>query len=602
MPFTLITREQIGWLASRINARLGHLVIFSIAFILLEFALLAPIYAWIVRTALESWGRSSVGNFEIISFCLSKPGLIGIAAFGIMHVGIWYLHYAGLMRILAGEKSYRLDRLFAPLPRLLELGAFQTFWFVLLAVPFLLLALGVYFSLWRNFDLYHLLNNRPPIFWTGAGALGLLSLGYGVIAGRWFLRWIFSVPALLFESPRNPKQALRSSAQRTQGRLCRLIWALGGSALLMGLIWLGVLTVLGLLSEWALRQLSESINSSVKTTVAVLAFDVIVLTLLGILGNIVLSALVLLLYREAEGETGENLTASPRQLRRLVWGALGVTIAFGLVAQWLVVEIIDDCHLADRVELTAHRAGKVEAPENTLSALERAIAAKADWAEIDVQLTSDKKLVIIHDSDMRRVGGSPLQIATSSFEQLRAIDIGSWFSPQFSKERIPTLDEFLIAAKGRIRLNIELKPSGSTGSELADGVLAAVRKHDMVDQCRICSQSYSLIQEIKKKEPRFEIGFIAGAAIGDLAGLEVDFLMVENRIATRQFVSHARERGMQVHVWTITDPEMLSSLIDRGVSNVILDDPATFRKRLDEINALEPTERILLRLRNALTR
>ena len=104
----------------------------------------------------------------------------------------------------------------------------------------------------------------------------------------------------------------------------------------------------------------------------------------------------------------------------------------------------------------------------------------------------------------------------------------------------------------------------------------------------------------KELAPQLEIGYIAGVALGDLSKLEVDFLMVKTSIATRRLVDAAADRGMPVHAWTVDDPDQLVRLLDRGVANVITDDPVAMRARLEEIRSLRPTARLLLRTRNLL--
>jgi glycerophosphoryl diester phosphodiesterase len=265
---------------------------------------------------------------------------------------------------------------------------------------------------------------------------------------------------------------------------------------------------------------------------------------------------------------------------------------------WMVV---DDSRIADRVEVIAHRAGYVRAPENSLSALRQAIAAKADWVEIDVQLTADGALVIVHDFDLLRVGGSPLRIASATLADIQQVDIGSPVGPEFAGERIPTLEEFLTAAHGQVGVLIELKfPPGSQVGPLTDAVLDTVRRLNAVPWCRVCSQSYAGIQRVRSQEPSIPIGFIAGAALGDLTQLQVDFLMVEARMATPELCDRARRRKMGIFAWTIKDAGQIAPLVDRGITGLIADDPEMVQVKLQELAQLDPVERILYRVRNVL--
>src|SRR4029078_8184259 len=96
-------------------------------------------------------------------------------------------------------------------------------------------------------------------------------------------------------------------------------------------------------------------------------------------------------------------------------------------------------------------------------------------------------------------------------------------------------------------------------------------------------------------EPRLEVGYIAGAAVGDLAKLDGNVLMVKRNLATRELVDRARVRNIAIHAWTVNDPEQVGPLLDAGVANIITDDPARIRVQTEEIDALSTIQRLLLR-------
>jgi len=269
----------------------------------------------------------------------------------------------------------------------------------------------------------------------------------------------------------------------------------------------------------------------------------------------------------------------------------------GLVCFALLARV----RLEERLEITAHRGGAAVAPENTVAAIRQEIAAQADWAEIDVQRTADGAIVVLHDSDLLRVGRLPQRVSESTLSQIKSLDVGSRFGEKFRGERVPTLDELIAAAGRGIRLNIELKPNGREDvAPLVYAVLESVKRAGITDRCRLCSQSYDSLQLARQLEPGVHVGFIAGAQLGDLSKLDVNFLMVSQRLATRKLADAAGARGMEIHAWTINDPQLLIPLLDRGVANIITDDPAAMRRRLEEVQQLSPAERLLLRARNLL--
>jgi glycerophosphoryl diester phosphodiesterase len=109
------------------------------------------------------------------------------------------------------------------------------------------------------------------------------------------------------------------------------------------------------------------------------------------------------------------------------------------------------------IDVIAHRGASAYAPENTLASFSKAIELKADWLELDVQLTKDGQVVVIHDGDLERVAGIKKRVDEMTLEEIRRVDVGSRFSKEFAGERIPTLDAVLSLAKNRVGVYIELK-------------------------------------------------------------------------------------------------------------------------------------------------
>ena len=114
-----------------------------------------------------------------------------------------------------------------------------------------------------------------------------------------------------------------------------------------------------------------------------------------------------------------------------------------------------------RVLVVAHRGASREAPENTLAAFRRAIEAGADAVELDVRLTADGNLAVIHDASVRRTTGARGRVAGITVDDLETLDAGGWFGKAFAGERIPLLEEVVEAASGRAGLFVEVKNPGS---------------------------------------------------------------------------------------------------------------------------------------------
>jgi glycerophosphoryl diester phosphodiesterase len=251
--------------------------------------------------------------------------------------------------------------------------------------------------------------------------------------------------------------------------------------------------------------------------------------------------------------------------------------------------------LETETEIIAHRGASFAAPENTLAAVEAAIEAGADWVEIDVQQSLDDEIVVIHDSDLKKVGRVPLTVAESTASQLREVDVGSWFGEEFSDQRVPLLSEVLELCRDRIGLNIELKYYGGE-RDMERQVAEIVEAAGMQDQVVVMSLSHAAIRTFRNLRPDWTVGLLSTVVLGDMAGLDVDFLAINGRAASRNLVRHAQGHGKKILVWTINDSVGISTMIVRGVDGIITDEPALAVSVLEQRRELEPFQLILLQL------
>ena len=320
-----------------------------------------------------------------------------------------------------------------------------------------------------------------------------------------------------------------------------------------------------------------------------------------IFGKTVHVMLMARFYQETIGPEQEQREASPATrgplpagLRRIGWLIAGIVLLMGIVTG---TAFLRNLNISRAVKITGHRGSKVRAPENTLSALQRAIAEGADYAEIDVQTTADGVVVLLHDADLRRVASVSRRLRDIDYDELRDIDVGSWFAPEFSSERVPTLQDAIDVARGRIRLNIELKFTWPDPT-LAEKVGHIIRRNEFASDCVVSSLNFQALTEIKRAFPELKTGFIVFQAVGDLSRMEADFLSISAARATPRLIRDVHRRGREVHVWTVNDLSNALWMFEMGVDNIITDEPADIRNWLEEWHALSDGERIALMLRN----
>jgi glycerophosphoryl diester phosphodiesterase len=234
-----------------------------------------------------------------------------------------------------------------------------------------------------------------------------------------------------------------------------------------------------------------------------------------------------------------------------------------------------------RVLVTAHRGSSAEAPENTLGAIRLAIAQGADCVEIDVQEAGDGTLVLLHDTDLRRVVGDTRGVWELDRSALAGLDVGAWFSPHFAGEPIPTLAEVLDLTRGRVRLNIEIKRHGHE-RRLAEGAVELVQAAGMDRDCLLTSLELGALRRVRALDPGMRIGWIVTNDPGDPRGLGLDALSLHAPLATPRLVRACQAAGLETHVWTVNARADMVRLIDLGVTSIVTDAPALLRKVLAE--------------------
>jgi len=202
-------------------------------------------------------------------------------------------------------------------------------------------------------------------------------------------------------------------------------------------------------------------------------------------------------------------------------------------------------------------------------------------------------VLVAHDRDLMKVAHSPLQIWSSPAQQLREIDIGSYFSAQFQDERVPTLAEALEVCKGVSRMNIELKDYGKS-QHLEERVVELVEAAGMQNDIVTMSLNRRMVENMKRLRPNWTAGLLAAKAIGEPSRLPFDFLAVESRMATRSFIRTAHAAHKPVYVWTVNDPQRMVRMIGLGADGLITDRPALAREVLARYAEMTQAERLLL--------
>lgn len=158
--------------------------------------------------------------------------------------------------------------------------------------------------------------------------------------------------------------------------------------------------------------------------------------------------------------------------------------------------------------IIAHRGDVSKAPENTLPAFQRALESGADGIELDVRLTRDGQLVVFHDRNLKRIGGVRGLVSNASLEEMRSLDAGEWFGPEFRGVQAPTLDEVFDLLPSNYLINVEMKAVIDGMRLIAHRVAEVVRRHQRWGSTLVASFNPISLWELRKIEPRILRGYI----------------------------------------------------------------------------------------------
>ena len=226
--------------------------------------------------------------------------------------------------------------------------------------------------------------------------------------------------------------------------------------------------------------------------------------------------------------------------------------------------------------LIAHRGGAALAPENTLAAFRNAVDSwGADMLEMDVRSTRDGEVVVIHDDTVDRTTDGSGRVADLTAAELAALDAGSWKSPSFAGERVPTLEACLSLLSGMVRINMELKAADPRLAALA---AEAIEARSLQLQTMVSSFHLELLVEARRRLPEVWIHhFFERQPPGDFwegYGHALDSVGVHKDVLTAEVIRWCHAAGKPVWVWTVDDPDEAVRFAAMGVQSITTNDPA----------------------------
>ena len=430
--------------------------------------------------------------------------------------------------------------------------------------------------------------------------LAILYIGFWIYIGLRSFHWIYSLHYFCLENC-NFKQARKRSWKLQKNHYWTdLIIVLGWSAACIGIYYGVILSGSWLVSRVNQALPTQDLFSSLTLSGISLLMDVCgALFFCFDLPLFFICISLLFYYRKAAA--GERIPRVFRDLdnayrvtntrwvkkiymyrKRII--ALSIVVVIGVNFAYNFADRRGVLHmgLGNPVEVTAHRGYSAAYPENTIPAFKGAIQVGADWAELDVQQTADGEVIVMHDSNLKRTTGRDKEVWQVTWDEIKDLDNGSWFDKKYQTVRIPTLEEVLKVCRGKIHLNIEIKPSGHD-KDLEEQVAKLLKKYHMRDTCVVSSLKYDSLRKIKEADDSIETAYITSVSYGNFTDLEyADGYSVESTLLSKSFVNKAQKAGKQIYVWTVNSEERLEKVVGMGIDNVITDDPVMAKELIYE--------------------
>lgn len=231
---------------------------------------------------------------------------------------------------------------------------------------------------------------------------------------------------------------------------------------------------------------------------------------------------------------------------------------------------------SSRPLIIGHRGASADAPENSLAAFALAKEQGADGVELDVQLSRDDRIVIIHDTTVDRTTNGSGKVSELTLKELQALDAGQG-------QTIPTLDELLEMLGPSILYNIELKPFAVDADSLATAVADRILAHNLANQVLVSSFNPMMVRRARQHlTPETMV-----AHIWYKKQFKYKYLLAKaeahhpkHTLVDEKYMNWARKHGWRVHTWAVDEPEEARRLLDLGVHGLITNKPQFLRESL----------------------
>ena len=552
---------------------------FAVLYLLATSYLFVPTLSYLFNRLLLFTGSRVLLNRDVFTMLLNYRGIAGIILLFALLVALVHLEIGTFIilsqRRIVGEKhmlSEAIVTAFLSLIRTLWFGLFHMVFLLLVVVPLIELPFEPAMVRWIQL---------PEIMQQQLQGSVLIQVMYWVVLSGFayiLLRWIFTFHYILLEN-NSTLQSVKRSMLMTKGANLSIIFRFVFLNLFLAGLILGTLTFVSLVPRYFDVRINYLLQQYLVSLSGVMTF---ILSLIIMPINIIFLTRLYYQMSQKEGVPPEDrlktqnikvlenleifITRWFRKKRVLVSGILALNLAFTIYAGLAIST--DFIYMGRNVKIAAHRGDALNAPENSMSAIDSAIQQGVQVVEFDIQMTRDEEIILHHDQTLSRMTGVSERVEDLSYEEIQELEIGSAFSPEFDGEPIPTLENALDLIRGRGEALIDVKVYG-TSQIMAERIVEVIEKTDMVEHVYVQSFDYGVLESIRELNSDIRLGQIMYYALGNLDALDVDFYTVHKGMLNPQLVQKARRADRGVWVWTLETEEEIRTSLQHDVDAII---------------------------------
>ena len=566
----------------------------------IRFIIAVPIITFIFHRLLKRLGLSSITENDFGEL-FKSPVTIGILLIFIL-VFLFFIYYEiGYYFLLAHyqntKETYTFKEIIKDLNKkakyFLSFQAIYFFVYFLLVLP--LASLGLNAGLIKGI--------RIPNFITDE----LLKNEYGIVVYVLFillvlylsLRLIYAVPFFVIEKDITIKDAVKKSFSRSKGDLLKTLSIL---IIIIGIHTLAIAASTAILFTPII--IVELISNKIAPFFAAFFLTGIQWFLFigyGLLQVVISEAVYILAFKKENKKLKVNLLKDKDKIiekykkpfifkgKRKIFRKIALVLFLGisLYNYFLITEPI----YVPKTKILAHRGYTSGGVENSIGSLKAAAEFNPDYVELDIQETKDNEFVVFHDSNLSRLSNRNETIKELTLEELQEVEIKA----EGFKDTIPSLRDFIKTSKDlNIKLLVEIKPTGNESPNMVLNLINLLKEEGVEKDYLIQSLDLEILKEVRKVSPEIKLGHVIGFNIGSLPDYGFDFIVLEEFSINNKILKEAREKEIDLFVWTINDDDLIRKYLDMNIDGIITDIPGT---GVDMRNSFEEEKTLLTRLK-----